>query len=140
MYLERILIKTNMWKRWKINAFYWIPLLNTFLLNTLCPYSKTPSLFCYISLLDRLMWNTFLLTNHSNFSVINFKLGVQIYYHLSWMLFFHTLATAFPIFCYMKTVCSSGVWKLRCMPTELCSPVPSASFRTQNNWLETKAD
>ena len=97
----------------------------------------TPSLFCYISHLDRLMWNTFLLTTHSNFSVINFKLGVQTYYPLSWMFFFHTLATAFPTPCH---ICSCWVWKLKCMPTESCSPVPSASFRMQNNWLEKKAD
>ena len=42
---------------------------------------------CYLSLS---------LTTHSNFSVLNFKLGVQASYLLVQMFFFCTLATAFP--------------------------------------------
>ena len=108
---------------------------------TVSPSSKTSSLFCYISLLHRLViWNNFFLTTHSKFSVLNFKLKVQTYYPLSWMFFFHTVATVFPTSSHMKTVCSCRVWKLRCMSTEPCSPVLTASFGMQNNWLEKKAD
>ena len=44
------------------------------------------------------------MTTHSNFSVLNFKLGVQTNYPLAQMFFFCTLATAFPTFHRMKTV------------------------------------
>ena len=80
------------------------------------------------------------MTTDSSFSAFNFKLGVRACYPLSWMFFFHTLATVFPTSCHMKTVCSCWVWKLRCMPTEPCSPVPTASFQMLNNWLEKIAD
>ena len=40
------------------------------------PFQLCPQ-FCYISLLVSLISSTFLLTTHSNFSVLNFKLGVQ---------------------------------------------------------------
>ena len=48
----------------------------------------------------------FLLTTHTNFSVLNFKLGVQANYPLARVFFFHTLATAFPTFYHVKTACS----------------------------------
>ena len=100
--------------------------------GSVSPCCKLP-LFCYISLLDLLMWNTFLLTTHSNFFVLNLKLGVQTNYPLAWM-FFLTLATAFP----MKTVCSCWIWKLSndACPLNL---IHSASFLTQSNWLEKKS-
>ena len=53
----------------------------------------------------------FLLTTHTNFSVLNFKLGVQANYPLARVFFFHTLATAFPTFYHVKTACSCWVWK-----------------------------
>ena len=79
------------------------------------------------------------MTTHSNFSVLNFKLGVQTNYPLAWMFFFRTLATAFPTSYRMKTVCSCWVWKLSndACPLNL---VPSASFLTQSDWLEMTAD
>ena len=46
------------------------------------PFQLCPQ-FCYISLLDSLISNTFLLTTHSNFSVLNFKLGMQTDYPLA---------------------------------------------------------
>ena len=125
IYIQRIIPEINFGVSSHVSITLWCKLCSCGIWRegggTVNPHSKTPSLFCYISLLDRLMWNTFLLTTHSNFSVINFKLGVQTYYPLSWMFFFHTLATAFPTFCHMKSVCSCRVWKLRCMPTEPCS-------------------
>ena len=63
----------------------------------------------------------------------------QTNYPLAWMFFFCTLATAFPTSYCMKTVCSCWVWKLSndACPLNL---VPSASFLTQSDWLEKKAD
>ena len=52
----------------------------------------------------RLYETLFLLTTHSNFSVLNFKLGVQTNYPLARMFFFRTLAAAFPTSYRMKTV------------------------------------
>ena len=80
---------------------------------------------------------SFLLTTHCNFSVLNFKLGVQTNYPLAWMFFFCTLATAFPTSYCMKTVCSCWVWKL---DNDACSLnlVPSASFLMQSDRLEKK--
>ena len=73
------------------------------------------------------------MTTHSNFFVLNLKLGVQTNCPLAWM-FFLTLATAFP----MKTVCSCWIWKLSndACPLNL---IHSASFLTQSNWLEKKS-
>ena len=92
-----------------------------------------------ISLLDSIIRNTFFLATNSKFSVLSFKLGVQKSYPLAWMFFFCTLATTFPTFYFMKTVCSCRVWKLSndACPLNL---IPSASFLTQNDWLEKKAD
>ena len=70
------------------------------------------TLFCYVSLQIRLYETPFLLTTHSNFSVLDFKLGVETNYPLAWMFFLHTLATAFPTSYRLKTVCSCWVWKL----------------------------
>ena len=57
----------------------------------------------------------------------------------AWMFFFRTLATAFPTTYHMKTDCSCRVWKLSndACPLKL---VPSASFLTQRDKLEKKAD
>ena len=76
----------------------------------------------------------FFLTTHSNFSVLNLKLGVQTNCPLAQMFFFCTLASAFPTSYYMKTVCSCWIWKLS---NDACSLslVPSASFLTQSDWL-----
>ena len=84
------------------------------------------------------LYKTTLLTTYSNFSVLNFKLGVQTNCPLAWMFFFRTLATAFPTSYLMKSVCS-WVWKLSydAFPRNL---VTSASFLTQSDWLEKKAD
>ena len=54
-------------------------------------------LFCYIYIL---------LTTRSTFSVLNFKLRMQTNYPLALMFLFHILASAFPTFYHMKTVCS----------------------------------
>ena len=59
----------------------------------------------YITSRFTFMKQLFLLTTHSNFSVLNFKLGLQINYPLAWMFFFRTLAIAFPTYYHMKTVC-----------------------------------
>ena len=92
------------------------------------PAARPPPYFAIYHFYIGLLYETpFLLTTHSKFSVLNFKLGVQTYYPLSWMFFFHTLATVFPTSCQMKTVCSCRVSKLRCMSTEPCSPVPTQS-------------
>ena len=71
-------------------------------------------LFSYTSLLDSL------LTTHSNFSVLNFKLGRQTNFPFAWMFFFRTLAAAFPTSYLMKAVCSCWVWKLRSNACPLC--------------------
>ena len=90
--------------------------------------SPPPSLFYYIWLLDLLIWHTFFV-DYSNFSALNFKLGVQTNYPLAWMFFFCDLATA---------LSTCWVWTQQwCMPTQPC---PSASFLMQSNWLEKKAD
>ena len=104
------------------------------------PAARPPPYFAIYHFYIGLLYETpFLLTTHSKFSVLNFKLGVQTYYPLSWMFFFHTLATVFPTSCHMKTVCSCWVWKLS---NDACSLnlVPSVSFLTQRDWLEKKAD
>ena len=108
-------------------------------MGTVCPCCKPPLLlFDCISVLDSLIWNPFfLLTTHSNFSVLNLKLGVQTNYPFARMFFFCTLATAFPTSYHMKTVCSCWIWKLSNLIINL---VPSASFLTQNDWLEKKAN
>ena len=68
-------------------------------------------LFCYISILDLLIWNTFFVNLFRMSShLLNLKLAVQTNYPLAWMFFFCTLATAFPSSYRMKTVCSSWVW------------------------------
>ena len=87
----------------------------------------------------------FLLTTYSNFSVLNYKLGLQTNYPLAQMFFF-TVATAYPTSCCMsihycwvfnstrtKPVCSCLVWKLSndACPLNL---IPSASFLMQSNW------
>ena len=87
----------------------------------------------------RLYKTPFLLTTHSNFSVLNFKLGVHTNYPLARMFFFRIVATAFPTSYRMKTVCSCWVWKLS-NDACLLNVVPSASFLTQSDWLEKKAD
>ena len=108
----------------------------------LCSWGLTvhpppPSLFYYIWLLDLLKWHTFFV-DYSNFSALNFKLGVQTNYPLAWMFFFCDLATAFPTSYCMETVCTCWVWTQQwCMPTQPC---PSASFLMQSNWLEKKAN
>ena len=85
------------------------------------PAVSPPSpLFCYISLLDWLIWKPFLLITHSNFSVLNFKLGIQTNYPLAQMFFFHTLTAAFPSSYGMKTICSCWVWKLSSDACLLC--------------------
>ena len=76
--------------------------------------SAPPPLFSYTSLLDSL------LTTHSNFSVLNFKLGRQANFPFAWMFFFRTLAAAFPTSYLMKAVCSCWVWKLRSNACPLC--------------------
>ena len=83
--------------------------------------------------------NSFFLTTHSNFSVLNFKLGVPENDLLAWMFFFCTLATAFSTSYSMKNDFSCWVWKLS---NDACplNFVPSASFLTQSNWLENNAD
>ena len=95
--------------------------------------SPTHPLFCYISLLDSLIWNTFFvvlfrMSSHSIFMYI--KLGVQTNYPSAWMFLFRTLATTFPTFYRMKTACSFWVWKLSndACPLNL---VPTASFLTR---------
>ena len=80
----------------------------------------------------------FLLTTHSNSSVLNFELGVQTY-PLGWLFFFCTLATAFPTSYHIKTICSFWVWKLSNDAFTL-NLVPSASFLMQSYWLEKKTD
>ena len=94
---------------------------------------------CYISLLDSLIWTAFLLTTHSNFSVLNFKSGVPVNDLLAWIFFFCTLATAFSSSYSMKTDCSCWVWKLS---NDTCplNLVPGPSFLAQSNWLESNAD
>ena len=88
-----------------------------------------PPLCWYIYITSRFacMKYLFLLTTHSNFSVLDFILGVKTNYPLAWVSFFCTLATAFPTSYHMKTVCSCWVWKLS---NDSCSlnHVPSALY------------
>ena len=93
----------------------------------------------YITSRFTFMKQLFLLTTHSNFSVLNFKLGLQTSYPLAWMLFFRTLATAFLTSYRMKTICSCWVWKLSSDACQL-NLVSSASFLTQSDWFEKKVD
>ena len=79
-----------------------------------------PPLFCYMSLLDLLIGNTFF---DNNLTSLNFKLGVQANYPLAWM-FFLALATAYPI--------NANFSKIQHF-------VISASFILQSDWLEKKA-
>ena len=79
-----------------------------------------PPLFCYMSLLDLLIGNTFF---DNNLTSLNFKLGVQANYPLTWM-FFLALATAYPI--------NANFSKIQHF-------VISASFILQSDWLEKKA-
>ena len=80
----------------------------------------------------------FLLKTHSNFSVLNFKLGVQTNYPFYWIFFFLTQATAFPTLYCTITVCSCWVWKLSndVFPLNI---VPIASFLMWSDWLGMKA-
>ena len=87
----------------------------------------------------RLYETPFLLTTHSNFSVLNFKLGVETNYPLAWM-FFRTLATAFPTSYHMKTDFFCWVCKLSNDACPLYCVSSSASFLMQSDWLEKKAD
>ena len=92
--------------------------------------SPLSPLFCYISLLD--------LLNMRQLFCWHFIL-IFLCLTSAWMFFFHTLATCFPTSYHIKTVCSCWVWK----PSNnacLLNLVPSASFLTQSNWLEKKAD
>ena len=105
----------------------------------LCAVSPPPPYFDIYHFYIRLYETLFLLTTHSNFSVLNFNLKVQENYTLTWMFFFRALATVLPTSYRMKTVCFCWVRKLsnNTCPRNL---VPSASFLTQSNWLEKKAD
>ena len=91
------------------------------------PLPRPTPLFCYISLLD--------LLNMKHL----FCWQLILYLTSAWMFFFCTLANAFPTSYHINTVCSSWVLK----PSNnacLLNLVPSASFLTQTNWLEKKAD
>ena len=78
----------------------------------------------------------FLLTTHSNFSVLNFELGVQTSFGLIVLLLYSSYC--FPYFLPYKN-CSFWVWKLS---NDACTLnlVPSASFLMQSYWLEKKTD
>ena len=100
--------------------------------------SSPPSfLFCYISLLDSLIWNTFFWQLVLIF--LYFELGLQTRYPLAQMLFLRIVVTVFPTSYRMKSVCSCWVWKLS---NDACLPnlIPSASFLKQSDSLEEKAD
>ena len=75
----------------------------------------------------RLYETRFLLTTHSSFSALDFKLGVKTNYPLTWMFFFCTLSTAFLTSYHLKIVCSCWVWKLSNHACPLNS-VPSALY------------
>ena len=112
-----------------------------FLWRGRCALEATPpTLFCYMSLLDLLIWNScFLLTTHSTFSVLNFKLeGVQTNYVLIVLHLYSILASAFHTY-HMKTVCSCWVWKLSNVACPL-NLILRASFLMHSDWLEKKAN
>ena len=84
-------------------------------------------IFCCISLLDSLNMKHL------------FCWQLILYLTSTWMFFFCTLANASPTSYHIKTVCFCWVLK----PSNnvcLLNLVPSASFLTQSNWLDKKAD
>ena len=94
------------------------------------PRCKPSPLFCYILLLDLLIWDTFFVNLfRMNSHLLNLQLGGQTNYPLTWIFFFCTLATAFPTSYHMKTVFSFWVWKLS---NDACSSnlIAIASFLT----------
>ena len=93
------------------------------------PPPHTP-LFCYISLLYSLNMNQLFCWQ---------LILIFLYLTSAWMFFFHTLATASPTSYHIKTVCSCWVLKPS-INACLLNLVPSASFLTQSDWLEKKAD
>ena len=93
------------------------------------PWTPTP-LFCYILLLDLLIWDTFFVNLfRMNSHLLNLQLGGQTNCPSTWIFFFCTLATAFPTSYHMKTVFSFWVWKLS---NDACSSnlIAIASFLT----------
>ena len=93
------------------------------------PCKPTPQ-FCYILLLDLLIWDTFFVNLfRMNSHLLNLQLGGQTNYPSTWIFFFCTLATAFPTSYHMKTVFSFWVWKLS---NDACSSnlIAIASFLT----------
>ena len=103
------------------------------------PSPLPPPYFLYITSTFDYMKHLFCWQTHSSFSVLNFKLRVWATYALPQMFFFLTLTTAFPTSHHMKTVCSCWVWKL-CNDTCPLNLVLGASFLTQSDWLEKKAN
>ena len=64
---------------------------------------------------------------------------IFLYLTSDWMFFFHALATVFTTSCHGKNVCCRWVWKFSndACPLNL---IRSASFLTQSDWLEKKAN
>ena len=94
------------------------------------PRCKPSPLFCYILLLDLLIWDTFFVNLfRMNSHLLNLQLGGQTNCPSTWIFFFCTLATAFPTSYHMKTVFSFWVWKLS---NDACSSnlIAIASFLT----------
>ena len=94
------------------------------------PRCKPTPQFCYILLIDLLIWDTFFVNLfRMNSHLLNLQLGGQTNCPSTWIFFFCTLATAFPTSYHMKTVFSFWVWKLS---NDACSSnlIAIASFLT----------
>ena len=76
-------------------------------LGGLCCYPPSPTSTILLYKTSRFSYikhkTSFLLTTHSNISVLNFKLGVQTNYPLASVFSFCTLPNAFPTSYHMKT-------------------------------------
>ena len=97
----------NFFSRWSrdIREYY-----RTLIWASVLMWASALSLFCYISLLDLLIWNTFFVNLFRMSShLLNLKSEGQTKYPSAWIFFFCFLATAFPTSYRMKTVCSFWV-------------------------------